>query len=152
MARLVYKAPYILNSTNKNCYGKVRFLNSTYLIPEFCIKEDICKNVCLLESVSHWYLLELWNVKSYPCNRPWRPIGLWVVEAPTLSTQSAHRWQWSCQPYVPAALYPQEDSWQSFMLEADSTPGPIVQLEGLGPLKNPMTSSGIKPVTFQLVA
>jgi hypothetical protein len=23
--------------------------------------------------------------KSYPCNRPWRPIGLWDVEAPTFS-------------------------------------------------------------------
>jgi hypothetical protein len=28
----------------------------------------------------------------------------------------------------------------------------IVRLEGLGELKNPMTSSGIEPVTFQLVA
>jgi hypothetical protein len=24
----------------------------------------------------------------------------------------------------PAALYPQEDSWYSFLLEAESTPGP----------------------------
>jgi hypothetical protein len=24
----------------------------------------------------------------------------------------------------PAALYPQEDSWYSFLIEADSTPGP----------------------------
>jgi hypothetical protein len=29
-----------------------------------------------------------------------------------------------CQPYSPAALYPQEDSWYSFLLEAESTPGP----------------------------
>jgi hypothetical protein len=29
---------------------------------------------------------------SYPCNRQWRPIGLWDVEAPTFSRQSAHRW------------------------------------------------------------
>jgi hypothetical protein len=28
----------------------------------------------------------------------------------------------------------------------------IVRLEGLGQLKNPMTSSGINPATFQLVA
>jgi hypothetical protein len=50
-------------------------------------------------------------------------------------------------------LYPQEDSWHSFLLEAESTPGPyIVQLEGLGQLKNPMTSSGIEPATFRLVA
>jgi hypothetical protein len=31
-------------------------------------------------------------------------------------------------------------------------PGAIVRLEGLGQLKNPMTSSGIKPATFWLVA
>jgi hypothetical protein len=30
------------------------------------------------------------KVKSYPCNRPWRPIGLWDVKDPTLSRQSAH--------------------------------------------------------------
>jgi hypothetical protein len=29
-----------------------------------------------------------------------------------------------CQPYAPAALYPQEDSWYSFLLEAESTPRP----------------------------
>jgi hypothetical protein len=28
----------------------------------------------------------------------------------------------------------------------------IVQMEGLGQLKNPITSSGIEPMTFQLVA
>jgi hypothetical protein len=49
--------------------------------------------------------------KSDPCNRPWRPIGLWDVEDPTFSGQSAHRWRWGCQPYAPAALYAQEDSW-----------------------------------------
>jgi hypothetical protein len=43
---------------------------------------------------------------SYPCNRPWRPIGLWGVEAPTFSRQLAHRWRWGCQPYSPAAFYP----------------------------------------------
>jgi hypothetical protein len=31
--------------------------------------------------------------QSYPCNRPWRPIGFWGVEASTSSRQSAHRWQ-----------------------------------------------------------
>jgi hypothetical protein len=61
---------------------------------------------------------------SYPCNRPWRPIGLWDVEAPTFSRQSAHRWWWGRQPHAPAALYPQEDSWYSFLLEAELTPGP----------------------------
>jgi hypothetical protein len=51
-----------------------------------------------------------------------------------------------------AALYPQEDSWYSFLLEAESTPRAIVRLEGLGQFKNPMTLSGFEPATFRLVA
>jgi hypothetical protein len=65
--------------------------------------------------------------------------------------QSVDRWRWGCQPYTLAALYTQEDSWYSFLLEAEFTPGAIVQLEGLGQLKNSITSLGIKPATFQLV-
>jgi hypothetical protein len=34
-----------------------------------------------------------WLQLSYPCNRPWRPIGLWDVGAPTFSRQSAHSWR-----------------------------------------------------------
>jgi hypothetical protein len=60
---------------------------------------------------------------SYPCNRPWRSIGLWNFELPYF-LESAHRWRWGCQPYAPAALDPQEDSWYSFLLEAESIPGP----------------------------
>jgi hypothetical protein len=44
--------------------------------------------------------------KVVPVKGPWRAIGLWDVEAPTFSRQSAHRWRWGCQPYAPAALYP----------------------------------------------
>jgi hypothetical protein len=47
-----------------------------------------------------------------------------AVEAPTFSRQSAHRWRCGCQPYPPTALYPQEDSWYSFLLKAESSPGP----------------------------
>jgi hypothetical protein len=36
----------------------------------------------------------------------------------------AHTWQQGCQPNAPAAFYPQENSWYSFLLEAESTPGP----------------------------
>jgi hypothetical protein len=61
---------------------------------------------------------------SYSCNRPWRPIGLWDVEAPIFSRQSVHRWRWVCQPYAPTALHPREDSWYSFLSEAESTSGP----------------------------
>jgi hypothetical protein len=47
---------------------------------------------------------------------------------------------------------PQEDSSYSFLLEAESTPEAIVRLEGIGQLKNSMTSSGIESATFVLVA
>jgi hypothetical protein len=69
------------------------------------------------------------NDSRYPCKSPWRPIGLWDGEAPTFSRQSDHRWRWGCQPYAPAALYPQEDFWYSFPLEA------ILGLGALGQLK-----------------
>jgi hypothetical protein len=43
---------------------------------------------------------------------------------PHIFRYSAHRWRQGCQPYAPAAFYPQDDSWYSFLLEAGSTPGP----------------------------
>jgi hypothetical protein len=36
----------------------------------------------------------------------------------------AHRWRQGCQTYELAAFYPLEDSWYSFLLESESTPGP----------------------------
>jgi hypothetical protein len=50
-----------------------------------------------------------------------------------------------------AALYPQEDSWYSFLLKAESTPGPWCGWKDLGQMKNSVTS-GIEPATFRLVA
>jgi hypothetical protein len=64
---------------------------------------------------------------SCPCKRPWRPIGLSDAEASTFSLDnrltngpklSALR---SGRPLPPAT---QEDSWCSFLLETESTPGP----------------------------
>jgi hypothetical protein len=34
-------------------------------------------------------------------------MGLREVKAPTLLRQTANRWRQGCQPYAPAALYPQ---------------------------------------------
>jgi hypothetical protein len=45
--------------------------------------------------------------KVIPCYGPWRPIGLREIKAPTLLRQTATRWRQGCQPYAPAALYPQ---------------------------------------------
>ena len=49
-------------------------------------------------------------------------------------------------------LYPQEYSWYSFSLGAESTPGAMVWLEGNMSLKNPVTTPGIDPGTVRLVA
>jgi hypothetical protein len=67
------------------------------------------------------------------------------------SRQLADRWRWG-QPYAPASLYP---PGRFLILISDRgwvDSRTIMQLEGLGPLKNPMPSSGIEPATFQLVA
>jgi hypothetical protein len=55
------------------------------------------------------------------------PIGFWDVKDPTLSRQSAYKWQQGFQPYAPAALYSPETFfcfWYSLLLEAEWTPGP----------------------------
>ena len=49
-------------------------------------------------------------------------------------------------------LYPQEYSRYSFSLRAESTPGAMVWSEGNVSLKNPVTTPGIDPGTFRLVA
>jgi hypothetical protein len=81
--------------------------------------------------------------------------GLWDCEAsklPHFSRQSAHRWRWSCQPYVPAALYLPRRFLVLLSVRGWVDPRAIVRLEGLGKLKNPMTSSGFEPATFRFVA
>jgi hypothetical protein len=49
-------------------------------------------------------------------------------------------------------LYPQECSWYSFSLEAESTPGPWCGRKENMSLKNPVTPPGIDPGTVRLVA
>jgi hypothetical protein len=77
----------------------------------------------ILRSLNLSYKLKMQS-KSYPCNRLWRPIGLWDVEAPTFSpdirlTDGSKVVSLTHRP----PLTPQEDSWYSFLLEAESTPG-----------------------------
>jgi hypothetical protein len=84
--------------------------------------------------------------------RPWRPLGLREDETPTFSDIQPTDGVKVVKPYAPAAFYPQEDSWYSFLLEAESTPGRsatgrIRKIEK----KNP-PHSGLEPTTFQLVA
>jgi hypothetical protein len=57
------------------------------------------------------------------------------VEAPTFSDIRLIDGGKVASPYAPAAFYPQENFWYSFLLEAESTPRAIVRLEVLGTLK-----------------
>jgi hypothetical protein len=62
--------------------------------------------------------------KALPLTGREDPQGCETSRFPHLSTQSTHRWWYGWQPYVPAIPYPQEDSWYSFLLQAESTTGP----------------------------
>jgi hypothetical protein len=59
---------------------------------------------------------DVFKNKSYPSNKPWSPMGLWDVEDSIISGQSA------TDGGEVVSLYPQEDSWYSFLLKAESTP------------------------------
>jgi len=57
-----------------------------------------------------------------------------------------------CQPYTPAAFTPRKYSRYSFLLEAESTPGPYCDRKNFMSMKNPLTLVGIEPMTFRFVA
>ena len=59
-------------------------------------------------------------VKSNPITGLDRPRGFQEVEAPRFQ-DILHM---GCQPYAPAAFTPRKHSWYSFLLKAESTPGP----------------------------
>jgi hypothetical protein len=92
-----------------------------------------------------WRTLDMRHVSAWNLsrNRPWRPSGMWDVEAPTFSKQSANRSRWGCELYAPAFLPPKKIPGTHFCQrlsrpQGHSTAGRI--------------SSGIEPVTFRLVA
>jgi len=57
-----------------------------------------------------------------------------------------------CQRYAPAAFTPRKCSWYTFLLEAESTPGPYFDRKDFMSMKNPLTPTGIEPATFRFVA
>jgi hypothetical protein len=56
--------------------------------------------------------------------RPWRPLGFREVEAPTFSDIQLIDGSKVVSPMRQPLFTPQEYSWYSFLLEAESTPGP----------------------------
>jgi hypothetical protein len=56
--------------------------------------------------------------------RPWRPLGLREVEAPTFSDIWLTDGDKVVSPKRRPLFHPQEDPWYSFLLEAESTSGP----------------------------
>jgi hypothetical protein len=69
----------------------------------------LCLRPCQLTNVRNMKVMIMkfpyWSAWQQLRNRPWRPIGLWDVEATTFSRQSAHRWRWG-QPYALPPLPP----------------------------------------------
>jgi len=57
-----------------------------------------------------------------------------------------------CQPYAPATFTPRKYFWYSFLLEAESNPGPQCDRKDFMSMKNPLTPAGIEPATFRFVA
>ena len=53
---------------------------------------------------------------------------------------------------APAAFTLRKYSWYSFILEAESTPGPYYDRKDFMSMKNPLTPAGIEPATFRFVA
>jgi hypothetical protein len=95
----------------------------------------------------HHVTLLHWRCSSVACFATLSvptPTRLWGVEAPTFSRQLAHRWRWGCQAYAPAGRPPGR-----FLVLISVTDWvdsrATMRLEGLGQLKNPMTSSGSNP-------
>jgi hypothetical protein len=73
------------------------------------------------------------------------------VEAPRSFVQSVHE-SGKVTPTHRLPLPPRKYSWYSFLLEAESTPGPQCGRKGYVNEKPPIIPSGIEPVTFRLVA
>jgi len=61
--------------------------------------------------------------KSIPLQAWTCPDGSRRLRLPDFMTTDTSEWQ-GCQPYLPAAFTPRKYSWYSFLLEAESTPGP----------------------------
>ena len=78
-----------------------------------------------------------------------RPVGLQEVEVPWISRHSAHE---GVKPYAPAVFTPpRKYSLHSFLLDSESTPGPLCGREDYVNENFPLTPSEIETATCRLV-
>jgi hypothetical protein len=61
--------------------------------------------------------------KEIPLEALTGPEGSRRLKLPNFKTIGTWMWQ-GCQPYAPTAFTPSKYSWYSFLLEAESAPGP----------------------------
>jgi hypothetical protein len=64
-----------------------------------------------------------YEIKNVPVTGLEWPRGFQEVKIPRFHDNSTGWWE-GCQPYAPAAFTPRKYTWYSFLLEAESTPGP----------------------------
>jgi hypothetical protein len=143
-SKLQFKPQYRLHNRKTNTFKPIVCILRGNALFIYCL-------FLLKFSLTYFILHTFVSKKRYPCYRPWRPIGLREVKAPTLLRQTANRWRQGYQPYAPAALYPQVSSFLSFLI--------LISVRGwvdpraivLGQFRN-STSSGLEPATFRLAA